>query len=110
MSVIMKTLDISPEEMAHNIVRFDELVANKAKTGNKIPPEARERMTARATKTVIADPTAAFPPPRNGKSTSGKVTNVPLPISKVVTYCDQEIKNVNKLATRRPDDMAGKVT
>ena len=58
----MKTLDISPEEMAPNIVRFDELVANKAKTENKIPPEARERMTARATKTVIADPTASDTP------------------------------------------------
>tara|TARA_B100001123_G_C14321420_1_gene635357 strand:- start:112 stop:405 length:294 start_codon:yes stop_codon:yes gene_type:complete len=66
---------------------------------------------AGATKiSVIADPTAAFPPPRNGKSTSGKVTNVPLPIKRVVTYCDQEIRNVNKLATRSPDDIAGKVT
>ena len=58
----MKTVDISPEEMTHNIARFDDLVANKAKTGNKIPPEARERMTARATKTVIADPTAIDTP------------------------------------------------
>ena len=58
----MKTVDISPEEMTHNIARFDDLVANKAKTGNKIPPEARERMTARATKTVIADPTASDTP------------------------------------------------
>ena len=58
----MKTIDISPEEMTHNIARFDDLLANKAKTGNKIPPEARERMTARATKTVIADPTASDTP------------------------------------------------
>ena len=58
----MKTVHISPEEMTHNIARFDDLLANKAKTGNKIPPEARERMTARATKTVIADPTASDTP------------------------------------------------
>ena len=37
----MKTVDISPEEMTHNIARFDDLLANKAKTGNKILPEAR---------------------------------------------------------------------
>ena len=58
----MKTVDISLKEMTKYIARFDDLVANNVKTGNKIPPEARERMTARATKTVIADPTALNTP------------------------------------------------
>ncbi len=58
----MKTVDVSSEEMTQYIARFDDLVANKSKTGNKIPPEARERMTAQATKTVIADPTATDTP------------------------------------------------
>lgn len=51
----MKTIDISPDEMERYIARFDDLKANKARTAGNIPPEAREMMTARATKTVIAN-------------------------------------------------------
>ncbi|NKB49078.1 MAG: cupin domain-containing protein [Alphaproteobacteria bacterium] len=50
----MKTIDISPEEMQRYIARYDELTPNKARTAGNIPPEAREMMTARETKTVIA--------------------------------------------------------
>lgn len=50
----MRTKTLSPEEMERYIARFDELPANKDRTAGKIPPEARERMTARATRTVIA--------------------------------------------------------
>ncbi len=58
----MKTIQISPKEMQKYIARFNDLVPNKAKTGDKIPPAAREALTARATKTVIADPGAANTP------------------------------------------------
>ncbi len=57
----MRTIDMSPEEMEHYIARFDDLQPNKARTADAIPPEAREAMTARATKTVIASPDAATP-------------------------------------------------
>ena len=50
----MKTIDISPDEMQRYIARYDELTPNKARTAGNIPPEAREMMTARETKTVIA--------------------------------------------------------
>ncbi len=58
----MKTIDISPQEMTRYIARFDDLVANKARTGDRIPPEAREMLTARATKTVIAHTAAGNTP------------------------------------------------
>ena len=58
----MKPLKILPKEMTPYIAQFDDLIANKAKTGNKIPPEAREALTARVTKTVIADPGASDTP------------------------------------------------
>src|SRR3546814_6258468 len=44
----------SPAEMERYIARFDELPANKDRTAGRIPPEARERMTARSTRTVMA--------------------------------------------------------
>ncbi len=50
----MKTIEIGPEEMQRYIARYDELTPNKARTAGNIPPEAREMMTARETKTVIA--------------------------------------------------------
>lgn len=50
----MKTVDISPQDMERYIARFADLKANKARTAGNIPPQAREMMTARATKTVIA--------------------------------------------------------
>ncbi|MCZ6509935.1 MAG: cupin domain-containing protein [Alphaproteobacteria bacterium] len=50
----MKTIDITPEEMQRYIARYDDLTPNKARTAGNIPPEAREMMTARETKTVIA--------------------------------------------------------
>ena len=40
----MRTIDMSPEEMAHYIARFDDLQANKARTAGTIPPEAREAL------------------------------------------------------------------
>jgi mannose-6-phosphate isomerase-like protein (cupin superfamily) len=49
----MKTIEISPEEMQLHIARFNDLKPNKARTAGNIPPEAREMMTARETKTVI---------------------------------------------------------
>ena len=49
----MRTKTPTPEEMEHFIARFDELPANKDRTAGKIPTEAREMMTARATRTVI---------------------------------------------------------
>ena len=52
----MKTIDMTPQEMERRIMRFNDLVPNKDKTSGKIPSEAREMMTARSTKTVIADP------------------------------------------------------
>ncbi len=58
----MKTIQMTPEQMKPYIARFDSLVANKAKTDGKIPPAAREALTARATKTVIADPNATNTP------------------------------------------------
>ncbi len=57
----MRTIDMSPEEMEHYIARFDDLQENKARTADRIPAEAREAMTARATKTVIASTDAATP-------------------------------------------------
>ncbi len=51
----MKTIQISPDEMQRYIARFDDLKANKVRTAGNIPPEAREMMTAQATKTVIAN-------------------------------------------------------
>ena len=50
----MRTHTPTPEEMERYIARFEDLPANKDRTAGKIPPEARERMTARATRTVIA--------------------------------------------------------
>lgn len=50
----MKTVQMSPQEMQRYLIRFDDLVPNKAKTGDRIPPAAREMLTARSTKTVIA--------------------------------------------------------
>ena len=58
----MKTIDLTPEEMARYISRFDDLIANKARTSDKIPPAARETMTARSTKTVIANVSATDTP------------------------------------------------
>lgn len=58
----MKTVTIGPEEMERYIARFDELQANKARTAGKVPPEVREMMTARATKTVIAHDAATDTP------------------------------------------------
>lgn len=58
----MKTIQITPEEMKRYTARFADLVANKARTGDKIPPAAREALTARATKTVMADPMASNTP------------------------------------------------
>jgi quercetin dioxygenase-like cupin family protein len=58
----MKTIDISPREMSRYIARFDDLVANKVRTGDRIPPEAREMLTARATRTVIAHSAASDTP------------------------------------------------
>lgn len=57
----MRTIDMTPEEMARYVARYEELVPNKARTGNRIPPAAREALTARATKTVIARVTAETP-------------------------------------------------
>ena len=57
----METIDLGPEEMARYIARYDELVANKARTSDAIPPAAREALTARATKTVIARTEADTP-------------------------------------------------
>jgi mannose-6-phosphate isomerase-like protein (cupin superfamily) len=85
----MKTIDISPEEMVKNIARFDDLVANKAKTDNKIPPEARERMTARVTKTVIADPTATDTPWGAG----GEGGPIPGPKNFAVVIAECEARN-----------------
>jgi len=85
----MKTVDISLEEMTKNIARFEDLVANKAKTGNKIPPEARERMTARATKTVIADPTATDTPWGAG----GEGGPIPGPKNFAVVIAECEARN-----------------
>ncbi len=50
----MRTTTPTPEEMERYIARFEDLPANKDRTAGKIPPEAREMMTARATRTVIA--------------------------------------------------------
>ena len=50
----MKTTTPTPEEMQRYIARFADLPANKDRTAGKIPPEAREMMTARATRTVMA--------------------------------------------------------
>ena len=50
----MKTINISPDQMQLNIARYNELTPNKSRTADNIPPEAREMMTARETKTVIA--------------------------------------------------------
>ncbi|MEH6754920.1 MAG: cupin domain-containing protein [Alphaproteobacteria bacterium] len=50
----MRTTTPTPEEMERYIARFEDLPANKDRTAGRIPPEARERMTARATRTVIA--------------------------------------------------------
>lgn len=58
----MKTVQMTPEEMKRYVVRFDDLVANKARTGDRIPPAAREMLTARATKTVIAHTDASNTP------------------------------------------------
>lgn len=58
----MKTVQMSPEQMQRYVMRFDDLVANKAKTGDRIPPEAREMLTARSTKTVIAHSEAGNTP------------------------------------------------
>ena len=57
----MRTTTPSPEEMEQYIARFDDLPANKDRTAGKIPPEAREMMTARATRTVIATVTEDTP-------------------------------------------------
>ena len=48
----MRTTTPTPEEMERYIARFEDLPANKDRTAGKIPPEAREMMTARATRTV----------------------------------------------------------
>ena len=85
----MKTIDISPEEMVKNNARFDDLVANKAKTDNKIPPEARERMTARVTKTVIADPKATDTPWGAG----GEGGPIPGPKNFAVVIAECEARN-----------------
>ena len=58
----MKTVQISPQDMERYVARFDDLVANKARTSDTIPPEARELLTARATKTVIAHTDASNTP------------------------------------------------
>ena len=50
----MRTTTPTPEEMEQYVARFEDLPANKDRTAGKIPPEAREMMTARATRTVIA--------------------------------------------------------
>ena len=58
----MKTIDVSPQEMTRYIARFEDLVPNKARTGDKIPQAAREALTARSTKTVIAHSDAGNTP------------------------------------------------
>jgi quercetin dioxygenase-like cupin family protein len=58
----MKAVQITPKEMERYIARFADLVPNKARTGDRIPPAAREMLTARATKTVIAHTQASNTP------------------------------------------------
>jgi len=50
----MKTKTILPADMELHIARYNDLTPNKSRTAANIPPEAREMMTARETKTVIA--------------------------------------------------------
>ena len=50
----MKTKNILPADMELHIARYNDLTPNKSRTAANIPPEAREMMTARETKTVIA--------------------------------------------------------
>ena len=82
----MKTINPGPEEMERYIMRFADLASNKDKTSRKIPPEAREMMTARATKTVIADPTAENTP----WSVEGEGGPIPGPenFAVVIAECD----------------------
>jgi quercetin dioxygenase-like cupin family protein len=58
----MKTIQVTPREMERYVARFADLVPNKARTGDRIPPQAREMLTARATKTVIAHSEAGNTP------------------------------------------------
>lgn len=54
----MKTINLMPDEMARHIARFDDFVTNKVRTRDKIPQTTRETLTARSTKTVIANVSA----------------------------------------------------
>tara|TARA_R110001606_G_scaffold213172_1_gene360991 strand:+ start:54 stop:641 length:588 start_codon:yes stop_codon:yes gene_type:complete len=58
----MKTIQVTPKEMERYIARFADLVPNKARTGDRIPEAAREALTARSTKTVIAHSEAGNTP------------------------------------------------
>ena len=58
----MKTIQVTPREMERYVARFADLVPNKARTGDRIPAAAREALTARSTKTVIAHSEAGNTP------------------------------------------------
>ena len=47
--ILIQTINLTPDEMARYIARFDDLVANKARTSDKIPLAARETLIARST-------------------------------------------------------------
>ena len=57
----MRTKTLNPEDMERYIARFDDVPANKDRTASTIPTEAREMMTARATRTVIASTSVDTP-------------------------------------------------
>jgi quercetin dioxygenase-like cupin family protein len=82
----MKTVQMSPEEMQRYVMRFDDLVANKAKTGDRIPPAAREMLTARSTKTVIAH-TDAGNTPWGAGGTGGPIPG-PKDFAVVIAECE----------------------
>lgn len=85
----MQTINLTPDEMARYIARFDDLVANKARTSDKIPPAARETLTARSTKTVIANDSATDTPWGAG----GEVGPIPGPPNFAVVIAECEAGN-----------------
>ncbi|MEE2745910.1 MAG: cupin domain-containing protein [Pseudomonadota bacterium] len=82
----MKTNNLSPKEMETYIARFEDLKPNKSRTGDDIPPEAREAMTARSTKTVIANIDAVNTPWGAG-GTGGPIPG-PQNFAVVIAECD----------------------